>query len=75
MLINQNSLESPRNLALVTYSKFLIVFLTKLNIIYLLYSTAQKFGLLHQIKHICVLTTFLRTLFLMTQVCLYVLSF
>ena len=70
MLLKQNSLSPPRNLALVTYRK-LLMFLTKLNLIYLLYSTVQKCCLLlYLIKHICLLKTFLRTLFLMTQVCL-----
>ena len=34
----------PRNLALMTFGKLLIVFSTKVNMLYLLYSTAQLFA-------------------------------
>ena len=61
----------PRYLALVTFGKLLIVFSTKVNLLYLLYSTARRCCLLHLIKQNCLLKTFLRTLILMTQVFLY----
>ena len=46
--LEQKSLSSHRNLALVTYSKLLILVLKKL---YYIYSTARKCCLLHLIKH------------------------
>ena len=45
----------PRNLALVTSGEFLIVFSTKVNLLYLLYSTAWRCCLLHLIKQNCLL--------------------
>ena len=48
-----------------------IVFLTKINLLYLLYSMARRCFLLHLIKQNCLLKTFLRTLILMTQGSLY----
>ena len=45
-----------------------------LNLLYLLYSTGQRFCLLHLMKQICLLKTFLRTLILMAQVSLYLFS-
>ena len=68
MLIKQKSPSLPRNLALGTFSKLLIVFSTKVNLLYLLYSTAQRSCLLHLIKQNCLLKIFLRTLILITQV-------
>ena len=64
----------PRNLALRTFSKLPIVLSTKVNLLYLFYSTAQRCCLLHLIKQNCLLETFLRTLILMTQVYLYLFS-
>ena len=60
----------PRVLALGTSGKLLILFSTKVNLLYLLYSTALKYCLLHLIKQICLLKAFLKTLILMTQVSL-----
>ena len=71
MLIKQKSPLLPRNLALGTFGELLIVFSTKLNPLYLLYSTAQRCCLLHLTKQNCLLKTFLRTLILVTQVSLY----
>ena len=51
MLIKQKSLLLPRNLALGTFGKLLIVFSTKVNLLYPLCSTAGRFCLQHQIKH------------------------
>ena len=54
-------LKSPlllRNLALVTFGKLLIVFPTRVNLLYLLYSMAQRCCLLHLIKQNCLLKTF-----------------
>ena len=47
---------------------------TKVNLLYLLYSTAQRCYLLHLIKQNCLLKTFLRTTILMTQVSLSLFS-
>ena len=71
MLINQKSLSLPRNLALGTFGELLIVFSAKVNLLFLLYSMAQRCCLLYLIKQNCLLKTFLRTLILMTQVSLY----
>ena len=53
MLIKQES---------ITFGKMPIVFLTKVNWLYLLYSTAHRCCFLHLIKQNCLLKTFLRTL-------------
>ena len=74
MLIKQNSPSHPRNLGLGTLCILPIVFLTKANLLYLLYSTAWRCFLMHLIKQNCLLKTFLRTLTLMTQVSLYLFS-
>ena len=71
MLIKQRNLLLPRNLALVTFGKLPKVFLTKVNLVYLLYSTTRRCCLLHPIKQNYLLKTFLRTLILMTQVSPY----
>ena len=42
MLIKQESLLLPRNLALVTFGDLLIVFSTKVNLLYFLYLMAQR---------------------------------
>ena len=42
MLIKQKSTSLPRNLALGTSGRFPIKFLTKVNLLYLLYSMAQS---------------------------------
>ena len=74
MLIKQKSPLLPINLALLTFGKLLIVFSTKVNLLYLLYSMGRRCCLLHLIKQNCLLTTFLRTLILMTHVSLYFFS-
>ena len=56
------------------FGKLPIVFSTKVNLLYLLYSTARSCCLLHLIKQNCLLKTFLRTLILMTQASLYLSS-
>ena len=68
MLIKQQSLTLPRNLALGTFGKLPIEFSTKVNLLYLLYSTTQRCCLWHLMKPNCLLKTFLRTLILMTSV-------
>ena len=73
MLIKQKSPSLPRNLALKTFGELLIVFSTKVNVLYLLYPTAWKRYLLHLIKQNCLMKTFLRTLILMTLGSLYLL--
>ena len=74
MLIKQKSPPLPRNLPLRSFGILLIVFSTKANLLYLLYSTAQRCSLLHLIRQNCLLKTFLRTLIQITQVSLYLLS-
>ena len=59
MLIKQKNPLLPRNLALVTSGELLIVFSTKVNVLYLLYSAARRFCLLHLIKQNCLLKIFL----------------
>ena len=65
---------TSQKLALITFGELLIVFSTKINLLYLYYLTAQSCYLLHLIKQNCFLKTFLRTLILMTQVSLYLFS-
>ena len=74
ILIKEKILSIPRNLALRTFHKLLIVLSRKLNLLYLFYSMAQRCPLLHLIKRNCLLKTFVRTLILMTQVSLYLVS-
>ena len=50
MLLKQKSPSLPRNLALETFGELLIVFSTKVNLLYLPYSTDQRYCLLHLIK-------------------------
>ena len=56
-------------MALGTFGK--VLFSTKLNLLYLPYSTAQRYCLLHLIKQNCLPKTSLRKLILMTQASLY----
>ena len=74
MLLKQKSPSLHRNLALRTFDKLLIVFSTKVNLLYLLYSTDQMCCLLHLIKQNHLLKTFLRTLILIILVSLYLFS-
>ena len=69
----KKSLSLPRNLALRTFGELLIVFSTKVNMLYLLYSTDRRRCLLHLIKQY-LLKTFPRTQILMTLVSLYLFS-
>ena len=62
MLIKQKTLLLPRNFALATFGELLIVFSTKVTLLYLLYSTTQRCCLQHLIKQNCLLKTFLRNL-------------
>ena len=57
MLIKQKSSLLPRNLALVTSGELLIVFSTKVNLLYLPYSTARRCCLLHLIMQNCLRKT------------------
>ena len=70
-LVNQKSPFFLRNLAVRTFSKLLIVFSTKVNLLYLLNSKDSRCCLLHLIKQNYLLKTFLRTLILITLVSLY----
>ena len=74
MLLKQRSPSLPRNLPLRTFGDLQIVFSTKLNLPYLLYSAALGCCLLHLIKQNCLLKTFLRTIIFMTWVSLYLFS-
>ena len=71
MLIKQKSPSLSRNLVPWTFSELPVVFSTKVNLLYLLYSTNQSCYLLHLIKQNCLLKAFMKTLILMTQVSLY----
>ena len=53
MQIKQKSPLLPRNLARGTLSELPIVFSRKVNLLYLLYSVAQRYCLLHLTKHNC----------------------
>ena len=57
MLLKQKSPSFPRNLTLWTFGEMLIVFSTKVNLLYLLYSTVEKCCLLHLIKQNYLLKT------------------
>ena len=73
--ITKESITStPRNLALRTFGKLPILFPTKVNLPYLLYSVAGRYCFLHMIKQNCLLKTILRTLILITQVSFYLFS-
>ena len=54
----RKSASLPRNLTLWTFGKLLIVFSTKVNLLYLLYSTDRRCCLLHLIKQNCLLKLF-----------------
>ena len=70
MLLKQKSPSLPRKLGLRTFGELLIVFSTKVNLLYLLYSTDRRYCLLHLIKQNYLLKTFPRTLIFMTLVSL-----
>ena len=70
MLLKPKSQLRSRSVALKTFGELPVVFSTKVNLLYLLYSVAQRCCLLHLIKQNCFLKTFRRTLILMTQRCL-----
>ena len=70
----KESISLPRNLALGTFGKLLTVFSTKVNLLYLLYSTDRRCCLLHLIKQNYLLKSFPRTQVLMTLVSLYLFS-
>ena len=59
MLIKRKSPPLPRNLAFGTFRELLIVFSSKKNLLYLLYSTTCRSCLLHLIKQNCLLQTIL----------------
>ena len=71
---NKTSPLLPRNFVLMIFCKLPIVFSAKVNLLYLLYPTAQRCCLLYMIEQNCLLKTFLRTLILMTQISLYLFS-
>ena len=57
MLIKQGSPSLPRNMALRAFSELPVVFSTKVNLLYLLYSMAWRCCLLHLIEQNCLLKT------------------
>ena len=61
-------------MVLATFSELLIAFLKRVNLLYLLYSTTLRRCLLHLLKQNCLLINFLRTLILMAQACVYLIS-
>ena len=75
MLIKLKSPSLPRNLALGTFGELPILFSTKVNLLYHLYSTAWRYCFLYLIKQNCLLKTFVRILMLMIQVSLCLFSF
>ena len=76
MLIVLKSPSLPRNLARVFFGELLIAFSTKVKLLPLLFSTTKRCCFLHLIKQNCLLNkTFLRTLILITCICLYLFSF
>ena len=74
MLLKQMNPSLPRNLAVETHGELLIVLSTKVNLLYLFYSTASKCCLLHLIKQNCLRKTYQGTLILMTRVSIYLFS-
>ena len=50
MLIKQKILSLPKNLAVGTFVKLLLVFTTKVILPYLLYSKAQRYCIMHLIS-------------------------
>ena len=56
--IKQKSPSLPRNLALITLGELVIVFSTKVNLLYLPYSTTKRCCLLNLIQQNCSLKTF-----------------
>ena len=73
-LIKQRCLSPPGNVALANVGELQKVFSTKVNLLFLLYSTVPKHCFLHLIKQKCFLKSFLKTLILVTQLSLYLLS-
>ena len=73
ILLKQKSPSLSRNLALKTFDELLIVFSTKVNLLYLHYSAYQRCCFLHLIEQNYFLKIFLRRVLriLMTQVSLY----
>ena len=74
ILIKQKITSFPRSFTFGAFSKLPIVFSTKVNLLYLFFSTAWRCCLLHLIKQNCLQKTFLRILILITQVSLYLVS-
>ena len=75
ILMKQKILSLPRNFVVRTFGKLLIVFATKVDPLYLLYSTSYRCCLLHRIKKNWLLKTFLRTIILMSKVSFACFSF
>ena len=71
MLLKQNSPSLPKKCSR-DFGELLIVFSTKVNQQYLLYSTVQRSCFLHLIKQKCLLKLFLKTLNLDSGISLHV---
>ena len=74
MLLKQKSPSLSRNLALRTFGKLLIVFSTKVYLLYILYSMARWCCFMHLIEQNYLLKIILRTVILMTQLSFYLFS-
>ena len=74
MLIKQETQSLSRYLANMAFGQLLVVLPTKPNLLYLFYLMALRFFLLCLIKQKCLLKTFLKTLILMAQISLFLLS-
>ena len=69
----QKSLSLPRKMALITFGELLFAFLTKVNMLHLLYLTDLRCFHVLPIKQNCLQNTYPGTRILMTQVLLYLL--
>ena len=74
LLLKQKESITFQKVAPLTIGKLIKIFSIKLNLLYLIYLMALKYRLLQVIRQNCLLITFLRTLILMIQVPLYLLS-
>ena len=74
ILLNEKSLSLSSNLAHARLCELLIVFLTKVNLLFFLNLMVFGFCLMYLIRQSCILESFIRTLILMTSMSLYQLS-
>ena len=74
-VMKEKSPSFPRDVALRTFGELLIVFSTKVNLLYLFYSTMGRCFLLHLIKQNCLLNAFSKNSYLDLLISLPVLPF